>query len=136
MKSECRYNTKRLIRFTPRTCRNTTCRNNDLSEYRPVGIQTCRNTDLSEYRIPMFPSLYVPRYMFPSPMFPSRLSMFPSLYVPGSYVPRSLCSPDLCFPVPMFPDTYVPRYLSSPEFFGRRGRHEECWNNLLTKSED
>ena len=26
------------------------CRNNDLSEYRPVGLSTCRNIDLSEYR--------------------------------------------------------------------------------------
>ena len=34
---------KRLILITLRTCRN-----NDLSEKRPVGITTCRNINLSE----------------------------------------------------------------------------------------
>ena len=29
---------------------------------------------------------------------------------PGTYVPRYLCSPNLCSPVPMFPGTYVPRF--------------------------
>ena len=36
-----------------------------------------------------------------------------STMFPGSYVPRYLCSPNLCFPVPMFPGTYVPRYRCS-----------------------
>ena len=56
---------------------------------------------------------------------------------PGTYVPRYLCSPNLCSPVPMFPGTdvprtYVPRYLCSPNLcspvpiisaVNGRGRH-------------
>ena len=56
---------------------------------------------------------YVPRYLC-SPNICSPVPMFP-----GTYVPRYRCSPNLCYPVPMFPGTYVPRtyvprYLCSP----------------------
>ena len=34
-----------------------------------------------------------------------------STMFPGSYVPRYLCSSNLCSPVPMFPGTDVPRFL-------------------------
>ena len=61
----------------------------------------------------MFPGTYVPRYLC-SPNLCSPVPMFP-----GTYVPRYRCSPNLCSPVPMFPGTYVPRtyvprYLCSP----------------------
>ena len=61
---------------------------------------------------PMFPGTDVPRYlaMFPGTYVPRNLCspvglpMFPGTYVPRTYVPRYLCSPNLCSPVPMFPD--------------------------------
>ena len=60
----------------------------------------------------MFPGTYVPRYLC-SPNLCSPVPMFP-----GTYVPRYRCSPNLCSPVPMFPEpmfpgTYVPRFTAN-----------------------
>ena len=112
--------------------KNTGAKDNKLSGYNYFGV------------IPMFPSLYAPRYLC-SPVLCSPVSMFPSSMFPDPYVPRSYVTRSLCFPIPMFPSTSVPRYLCSPvglpifpEFFFRwgGGRYEECWNTLLTKFED
>ena len=91
--------------------------------------------------VPMFPG--TPNLCSPVPMFLDLLQMCCRSYIhrpsdrhwncraakrslwgvstmfPGTYVPRYLCSPNLCSPVPMFPGTYVPRtyvprYLCSP----------------------
>ena len=38
--------------------------------------------------------------------------VYANLEFPGTYVPRCLCSPNLCSPVPMFPGTDVPRFFT------------------------
>ena len=63
----------------------------------------------------MFAGTYVPRYLC-SPNLCSPVPMFPRTYIPPTYVHRYLCStvpPYLCYLLPMFPGTYVPRYLCS-----------------------
>ena len=63
--------------------------------------------------VSMFPSLYVPRSLC-SPVLYFPVSMFPGPMFPGIYVPHYLCSPVSMFPRPMFPSIYAPQYLCSP----------------------